>query len=167
MAIIKAMLLTHDGHPLDPLWAAEFRGFFFGDGYLSIARNGKNRADRPSYSPIAQIVARADDAEILHDIEQKLGGGVYLSFPSNKRSQPTKSWRVRSRAGVSLVCDVLEGGLLPSKKLDEVHVVREFMALSEPYGPRKPGFDHEYVAAERERLWKEIKELHAYRLEPI
>lgn len=165
MARMNATPLDVNGEPLDPFWAAEFRGYFFGDGYLGIVRNGKDRrTGLPMNTARAQITTRDDDAAMLHDISAKLGGKVSLAAASGDRKHhPVAIWRTRNMVDVARVCDALDGGLMPSKKRAEIAVVRRYLAIRIPPGPRTADFNVEALRAEREACIAEIQRLHAYR----
>lgn len=149
---------------LSDLWVAEFRGYFWGDGYLGITTNGTGKRI-PSFTARAQITTRDDDAAMLHDIAERIGGKVSgddWARGSEKR-RPVAIWRTRNPATVGLVCDLLDGGLMPSKKRREVDVVRRFLALEPfPSGRHTEAFDYDAAVAARYALVEEIKAMHAY-----
>lgn len=60
------------GEEISPEWAAEFRGFFWGEGSLTSVR-GPARA---TPSPIVSIGLRADDQAVLEQFKQRLGGRI-------------------------------------------------------------------------------------------
>jgi hypothetical protein len=162
------MHATQPGLPVDrihPLWAAEFRGYFFGDGYLGVTRNGSSRNNGRSHLvACAQITTRDDDRAMLDDVARHLGGRV--SGDDWARGQqfrrPVAVWRARGIEAVTRVCDVLDGGLMPSKKRAEIAVVRRFMAIRIPPGQRAAGVDYEDLWTQREQCIAEIQRLHSY-----
>jgi len=169
-----------NGKELDKVWMAEFRGFFFGEGYLGITTNGKerrkNRWRRKHHLARAAITLRDDDEEILKAIREKLGGIFHREGHGRKSNfgdkefdtKPYVVWRVTSKEDVSRVCDILEGGLLPSKKRREIIIMRKFLATvgTQKRGPKTPKKEAEFglVLEERERLAAEIRRLHSYDL---
>lgn len=160
------LVLDISGKPIPPLWVAEFRGFFFGEGYLGITTNGTNRANTgPSYVCRAQIAMRDDESPILYAIQKKLGGIVYGCDARNKNQNPFCVWRVTSSHGVARVCDILADGILPARKRRQVAVVRAFIrTLNEKCGPRFPNPALSvHNLRRRADLHAQIKRLHAYR----
>jgi hypothetical protein len=145
---------------LDPIWCAEFRGFFWGEGYLGITSWGIHPSGHIKLSPRIQIAIRDDDADVLRDIHSRLGG--VLTFQANNRhmakANPIAVWRVTRKDQIARVLDVLEGGILPSKKRLQVAIVREFLETVPEPGHRIPSD----VYRRREDLHRRIKELHAY-----
>jgi DNA-binding CsgD family transcriptional regulator len=86
-SVWRIINLVENGHPpsilqpyepapviipdLDPLWAAEFRGFFYGEGCATMDNEHNH------LSPRLTINLRLDDAQILDDIHTRLGGSIY------------------------------------------------------------------------------------------
>lgn len=170
------MIIAKDGTFLDPLWEAEFRGFFFGEGYLGITSNGYGRNGYRHYLARAQITLRDDDASILYQIQKKLGGCVYVekkgrsSKSSNGelyQSNPYIVWRVGSREDVTRICNILEKSLLPSKKKQEIVIMRLFLnTLGIKNGPKSEEEKVELnrVQLVRSSLASQLKKMHAYQL---
>lgn len=128
---------------LDPIWVAEFRGFFCGEGYLGITSNGWNRRrTSKAYVPRAQITLRLDDLATLQDIQSKLGGSIHYE----RRGRVTKhdtgeyhsrayaAWRVNTWPDVKRVCLLLKDGNLPFKKREIVSYMLEFLEIQMPKG---------------------------------
>jgi len=76
-----APVLDVNGEEIDPVWAAEFRGFFWGEGTLGFnagqplqARNPEWRFKRHSFAVTASIGLRSDDAALLGAFQHRLGG---------------------------------------------------------------------------------------------
>lgn len=137
-------ILDIHGNPIDPLWAAEFRGFFFGEGSLEIGTvNHTYTSKGHTYThmqlrPRARIIQRDDSSAILEAIHAKLGGSVTrhgskkMISPVNGKgyiSRPTMSWHVMSGEGVQRVLDLLKGGMLPHQKLHEITYLEAYLAL--------------------------------------
>jgi len=154
--------------PIDRIWAAEFRGYFFGDGFLGIVRNGMDhRSGLPANTARAQITTCDDDADMVRDIAARLGGRVYGDvFASGHRlpshRKPVVVWRTRNMSDVARVCTVLEAGIMPSKKRAEVAVMRRYLALRLPLGRPPAEVDMPALRAAREQCMIEIQDLHAY-----
>jgi LAGLIDADG endonuclease len=148
------------GVALDPIWEAEFRGFFFGDGYLGITTNGVSRhTGETTFTVRAQITVRDDDIAMLHDIASKIGGKVYSETGTAKR-RPIAIWRIRNAKQIAQICDILERGVMPSKKIAEVAVVRRFLSYPHAFGQ---GFRvTSEIAKIRHACVAEIKRLHSY-----
>lgn len=148
---------------LDPIWCAEFRGFFWGEGYLGITSWGVN-PNKGSIRLMAriQISIRDDDADVLIDIHRKLGG--VLTYQDNNRlhakANPICIWRVTRKAEILRVLDVLENGALPSKKRLQIAILREFMDTVP--APGKKPTQAEYL--KREHLHRQIKQFHSYQI---
>ncbi len=128
-------MIGADGQLLDPLWCAEFRGFFYGEGYIGITRNGI-KGTAVMYSARAQITLRDDDLAMLQDIKEKLGGNLFFERrvrltkvgDRDTFSRPYAAWRTRSLTNLRLVIAVLEGGIMPSKKRQDLKIVKQFLA---------------------------------------
>lgn len=154
-------------------WEDEFRGFFWGEGYLGICRNGK-RNGRTMYVARAQITLRIDDVGVLIDIKDRLGGNIHYERRGRKShgngkewdTKPYACWRVRSRKDVSRVCDILEGGYMPSKKRREIDVVRRFLSFNIRPG-RKSDDESKRISVEREKMVEEIQSLHRWGLDEM
>jgi len=157
------MTIDVSGGFIDPLWAAEFRGYFFGDGYLGIVRNGRSKGTGLSSSTArAQITTRDDDAAMLYDISSRLGGSLSFTVATGGRVHcPVAIWRTRNAADVLRVCDVLDGGMMPSKKIAEIAVVRRYLSIKIPPGPSTALTLT--LRQERDLLIDEIQRLHSYR----
>lgn len=139
-------------YEINPIWAAEFRGFFFGDGYLGITRNGI-RHGRAAYTARAQITLRGDDREVLLDIQAHLGGMIY---DYQKEGKTFVVWRTRSSGDLGRVLNCLEGGILPAKKRFEIPIVRQFCETVQ--GNKNLSSEIDDL---RRALCQEIKQLHA------
>lgn len=149
-----------DTQLLDPIWCAEFRGFFWGEGYLGICSWGKHPKGYTKLSPRIQISIRDDDAQMLQDIHAKLGG--VLTYQANNRhmanANPVCVWRVTRKDEIERILDVLEQGVMPCKKQRQIVVLREYLKTMRPPGRRISGA----IYRTREELHRQIKELHSY-----
>lgn len=104
-------------------WIDEFRGLFWGEGCADIQRyhNGKGIFFRPRL----RIQLRADDAELLKDIQAKLGGTLNYIENKNQKSKPAYQWTLSNKEEVSWVCERLLEGKLPSRKIKQIELVKE------------------------------------------
>jgi len=104
----------------DSLWIAEFRGFFYGEGYVGLGN------ETQSYNPRLTINLRLDDEAILQEIASVLGGRV--CYPKKcysdqfRNSCPQARWNA---TGWPLCRAILEEtglayGLLPAKKRGDI-----------------------------------------------
>jgi len=67
---VSTTVLDVLGEPIDPIWAAEFRGFFWGEGHFGAA------IIRERYRIHAVVGLRADDEPALRDFQRRLGGSL-------------------------------------------------------------------------------------------
>lgn len=168
-------ILDIHGEPIEPVWAAEFRGFFLGEGSLEIGQINHSvttrRGDKvyqyqaKQLRPRARLIQRDDNRAILEAVQARLGGNItkhgrhYTVSPVNGMtysSNPTIAWYVMSTESVQRVLDLLKGGVLPHSKLREVALLEEFLAIR----PR-PG--HKLTDTVRARSWELKAEIEALR----
>jgi hypothetical protein len=159
-------ILDINGLPIDHIWLAEFRGFFYGEGYLGICSWGKHPKGHTNLRARVQITSRSDDSTILYDIQSKLGGMVYQEGKGRKssnggkiyQSNPYTVWRCVRKDELTRICDILSMGVLPSRKRNQIETIREFLSTVP-----KPGYKTTSAQVQqREQLWNQIKDLHAY-----
>ena len=163
------------GRTISKIWLAEFRGFFFGDGYLGVVANGKNRKGKVYYSCRAQITIRDDDIKMLKDIKSKLGGLLHteqrgkISKKDGKVSisRPYSVWRATGKKEVSVVCDILDMSVMPSKKIKEVIEMRKYLNTigAVGHGPlnnKKKIASYKRTLEKRDKIALELKRLHSY-----
>lgn len=134
--------LTSYGH-INPIWAAEFRGFFYADGSAAIFR-AKNKGHY-YYRPILRILLRDDNKPLLLDIQEHLGGSVCQKTHSTTSANgyicnPTAAWKTGSYANILAVIEdvLLPGAKLPAVKRSEIELLREAVLarLDMPYTMR-------------------------------
>jgi hypothetical protein len=129
----------------DPIWRAEFRGLFLGEGWLGIIRfrgrrNGKS-ASNWTYRPEMNITQNWENRNLVDHIRDVLGGFVYERSPyvhgSDKvRRGPYFTWMSRSnpisrRAWACLA----EGHFTPlDKKADAIAAFGCFLDLLDTWG---------------------------------
>lgn len=106
---------------LDPIWAAEFRGFFYGEGCARMDNNSGN------FRPILTIGLRADDIAILEEIQSKLGGTINEKpeHHKNPNAFDGKKWAVTGWSPVRSVIEAtsLLGDRLSAKKRQDVSIL--------------------------------------------
>lgn len=119
---------------LNPLWAAEFRGFFYGDGCASL--NLSPGKTKKHFQPMLKIGLRADDVVVLKDIHVKLGGNLidrdYTNQPSAcAGANPAKLWYVVGWGHCRAVIEAtgLASGHLPAKKTRDVALLYETILI--------------------------------------
>jgi len=118
---------------IDPLWAAEFCGLFWGEGHLALSRTSrvwskvkKNSTEYvpipgPFYRTAAQISLRDDDRPLLEEIQSVLGGGLYKEHWNHPDIEhPRLCWKTRNKQESLLVGAVLLRGKMNAKKRREV-----------------------------------------------
>lgn len=105
--------------------AAEFRGLFFGEGHLDLIRNSSLQ----TLYPRARIAVRDDDAEIVLWCKSLFGGNI-----SRRPATRSTTWQLTGKVRIGHLLDVLEGGMIPSKKRVEVALMREAWNLKGPRG---------------------------------
>ena len=127
---IKSVSYAH----IDSIWAAEFRGFFYGDGSVSLSKS--KRKGSYLYRPRLGIVLRLDSLPVLKDIQSHVGGGVdeHVKGYTNNfgyKSNPTARWRTNSYSNIfAIIRDILlPGALLPATKRVEIETMYEMIQL--------------------------------------
>lgn len=115
---------------LDPLWLAEFRGFFYGEGSVYIHKRNaflwdKTYLPNPVYRPDLKIGLRDDDGNVLREIQRVLGGNLSFRKAIGK-SNPSISWQLVGFRAVYPLLKLLSEGHLPSKKKKEFETMIEF-----------------------------------------
>lgn len=161
------MLDIHD-QLIDPIWAAEFRGFFCGEGYLGISSWGYDpKNDCRKLRPRIQITSRSDESAVLYEFQSRFGGIVYQehdgriskgNYGEVYNSKPYTVWRVVKADQLRLILDVLENGVIPFRKREQIQVLREFLTTITHVGQKNTPEIHQ----KRNRLHQQIKELHKY-----
>lgn len=145
-------MLDQNGTPIDPLWAAEFCGFFLADGSIEIGRF--TRGGKLYYRPRARILQRADSADFLYGIADVLGGHVHnhgrhmmVSAGNGKtyESHPVLAWLVQSTDGVQRVIDILKTSRLNHKKVQSALIVERYLQLRPKKGQYWRGVNKEAV----------------------
>ena len=173
-----AYILPRMKSKLSSTWQAEFRGLFFGEGYIGVTKNGKGRRGTgPEYTARLQITLRDDDAEVIYDIQKKLGGTIHrerrgrLAISANgnpTQIKPYIVWRTRSFNDVRRIIHILEGGELPSRKREQLKIMHRFLRTQSLLGNGRE-LSAKYAAIKRrvgqirESCWEKLIELHSYK----
>jgi hypothetical protein len=100
--------------------AAEFRGLFFGEGHIDLARP----AHGTSLVPRLRVAVRDDDAAVAEWCRSMFGGNL-----SRRAATRSVCWQLTGKASVSRALAVLDGGCIPSKKRREVRLLIEAVTL--------------------------------------
>lgn len=116
---------------IDPIWAAEFRGFFYGDGAALLSRQPIKDTNRAVYRPKLMISLRADNYSLLEDVQAHLGGSLDqvrgLTNSWGYQCNPTVRWYTCSYPNIfAILRDVLlPDARLPAKKRVQLEVLYE------------------------------------------
>lgn len=124
----------------DPLWLAEFRGFFWGEGNFMI-----DLQERPVGNYVAwtarvrlRVIQRDDESEVLENIRSVLGGHLYIhkSFKLVSAGNGKEyinhrqiTWQLQDKDTIEQVLNILDCGLLPHSKRLQIAVMREAIAV--------------------------------------
>lgn len=135
------------------LWEAEFRGFFWGEGCLTVHNYKRRKGERVDVltRPAIKISLRDDDAAILLQFQQRLGGHIFRITKTDRPYQMI-SWDVVNRDQCKNIVRILEVGLVPSKKLREVALFKEYLEMAHTQG-------HKYNEQEKARIQQIVAEL--------
>ena len=122
----------------DPLWRAEFRGFFWGEGWLGIDMYKNRRHGRMyvAHRPNVQLAQANSNREMVEHLRDVLGGTVYerkSAYNSQgARDLPIWTWVTRTNATARHVHQILsEGKFFPDKKLVKLEAFGQFLDLIE------------------------------------
>ena len=121
---------------------AEFRGLFLGEGYVSICKYKARykhfhkrkgiliEKDRIWYRPQMTLSQRADNADMIYWIQEKFGGYVFkrTRFIVH-RGNPAITWVTTNHELCEKLCKILLQSSIPSKKLDSVRIVLQYLKL--------------------------------------
>lgn len=131
------------GHLMDdPLWRAEFCGFFWGEGWLGINRfqTRRNGKTANQYRPEVMITQSVENRAVVEHIRDVLGGYVYeraaYVHGSDKQLRgPYYTWQARSQMVARRAVDILSGDFyFPDKKSEKVTALGEFLDILTEYG---------------------------------
>ena len=124
----------------DPLWLAEFRGFFWGEGNFMIDLVERQIGNYLAWTARVRVrvVQRDDEAQVLESIQSVLGGHLYghkrykIVSAGNGREYVNHrqiTWQLQDKDTIEKVLDWLDGGLLPHSKRLQIAVMREAIAV--------------------------------------
>ncbi len=141
---------------VDPIWFAEFRGFFMGEGCATVAFY-PNATSRAHYQVQLAVALRDDDRDVVFDIKNKLGGNSYI-HPIYKRSSPLATWQLVGWSRCTNLISFLVQGTLPAKKRRDLLLLDELCQkrLQWPYNLEG---DH---LAELHRYYLALKDIKRY-----
>lgn len=121
----------------DPLWRAEFRGFFWGEGWLGIDMFKSRRHGRlyTCHRASIQIAQANDNKAMLYHIQEVLGGTVYerkSTYNSQNAKQICYTWMTRCRSTCQKIVEILQDeSTFVDKKTEKVEALRKFIAIAE------------------------------------
>lgn len=127
------------------IWIAEFRGLFWGEGCADIQRYTRKRHKNYIYRPRLRMQLRADDGEMLFDIQKKYGGTVNKIDNSHRNNHDAYQWTLANKQSIVECCNDLLEGQLPAKKKHQIKLVREAAEM-------RAGRTNKVSDAERVRL---------------
>lgn len=118
---------------ISPLWFAEFRGFFFGEGCVYIKANFTrnicgNMNSRKKLVPVIEISLRQDDRSVLEDIYNHLGGQLSDKKAHGATSAAT-SWKLVGWSRVYSVLFYLMNAEFRSRKLFQLNLMKRICEL--------------------------------------
>jgi len=119
------MILDQFGVPIDEIWAAEFRGFFWGEGCLSVMYIPK----KDLYRVLAKIGLRSDDRPLLEEIHRRIGGSLWDTTTQSSAGLPSTMWDASSQKSLKIVAELLLGGVLPAKKAKQLDLWLEAVSI--------------------------------------
>lgn len=139
---------------IDELWLAEFRGLFWGEGCADIQRYSRN--GYYLYRPRLRMQLRADDEQMLREIQEVFGGTLNYVSNESRNNHPAYQWTLQNKEAVAWVCEkVLLSGRLSAKKKYQIEYVREAAALR----AGKLGHTSEGEKTRLAELYKIVQEL--------
>jgi len=119
---------------VEPWWMQAFAGLFYGEGNLGLYANQmrSNRTNEPlsrkHIYPTLNISLRDDDTQLLNDVQAKLGGHLTYHTPKPPRHRYVR-WAIRGWKSVHGLLLVWPEQTLPSRKLEEIKLLREACEL--------------------------------------
>ncbi len=154
---IKSISYAH----VNPIWAAEFRGFFYADGSVSLSKS--RRKDYFIYRPRLGIVLRLDSLPVLKNIQSYIDGGVdeYVKGYINSfgyKSNPTARWRTNNYSNIfAIIRDILlPGAVLPATKRVQIETMYE-MIQARLQVPNSTGEEHRSILDDCYLRLRELK----------
>lgn len=127
---VPAHIYDEDGKEIDPIWQAEFRGFFWGEGTIACSQNMHFSGGSYSFSGIASIGLRDDDGDLLREFHRRLGGRLRVEKYRSGIHKDDGRTIIRWAVGVAKKCErvghILAGGktTLPFNKKRQLDIWR-------------------------------------------
>lgn len=137
---------------LDLFWFSQFAGLFMGEGTANLQKTNQG-----TIAARLSLVLRSDDAGVIYDIQNHLGGSVRVDHHGKN---PQHRWELGSLESIKRVCELLlEHTIIPAKKLREVEVVLRFAEwrMSQPLHGADFAYAHE--------LLRELRELRVFKVQ--
>lgn len=113
--------------PIDLIWVAEFRGFFYADGYAGLKKKARPRP-QGTVTPNLCIRQRVDGIATLRVIQSILGGHISVSDRYHQSSHPQAAWEVYGWAACRVVIEATDldrEWWLPANKREDVQILHE------------------------------------------
>jgi len=169
-------ILDIHGVLISDVWAAEFRGFFLGEGSLQIHRThlskqyGRGKVYEREFNgfrPIAAVTQRSDNRPVLDAMCIRLGGNVsnhnrfnMVSGGNGKTylNHSQAMWKVVATDDVRRILELLKGGWLPHTKLREIEIMERYLDIRPRTGHKMKPETREEI----ERLFWQIREVREY-----
>ncbi|GAC1468383.1 MAG: hypothetical protein NVSMB70_13660 [Chamaesiphon sp.] len=121
------------GTPISPQWQAEFRGFFWGEGMLTMQRTRKPNGNWGGFAVYCRITLRADDRKILDEFSSRLGGLV-KEIRGPEKSKPVVQWQVSTIEECLRIAQLLENSEFSPRKARELNLWRACIELKKDKG---------------------------------
>lgn len=164
---------------IDSGWLREFCGFFWGEGnfmidiwqkkMLSKRRLADGTMKEYGYRMQqccrvrVRIIQREDDRQVLEHLVKNLGGHIYTHksrkmvsggngriYTNNKQLV----WQVQDRRQVERILDILERGVFPAKKHQEIEIMRKAIYVLDNHARGWPKEDVDKLRALKTELSK-------------
>jgi hypothetical protein len=121
----------------DPTWRAEFRGLFWGEGWLGIDmyKNRRHGKLYVAHRPSIQIAQAEDNRGMLVHLQEVLGGTIYdrkSTYSSQGAKQLCSTWMSRTNSTCRQITNILrEESFYVDKKAPKVEAMHEFLLIVE------------------------------------
>ena len=131
---------------IDPTFGHWLAGFIAGEGCFTITAEGR-------YWRLAFVInLRDDDADILREIQSRLGFGQLYPKKAKGASQPQMSWQVQTLDECLQLIYVLDQFSLRARKAKDYHIWRRAVFAKSAKEPKRIS-----------ELANELKEARAYK----
>lgn len=162
-------ILDKEGVTIDPIWAAEFRGFFWGEGTIAVSCRQPLAVAKPhikwqgySIQVIASIGLRSDDAPLLYEFHRRLGGRIRTEPYRTHTDRTITRWAAGTASDCLRIADLLKSSTgLPFLKARQLELWREAVLLKLATGATSGS---RYTAENRARMREIDLELKRLRL---